>query len=339
MAGRHAKRIADVASNDAAEFPPELESVLRKARRLEWLTIAYICSSAVVVYLTMGSSQAMRTSFFENVVSIVPAVAFLVSSRLAFRKPSTKYPYGLHSSVAIGHLTAALALVAMGSMLLIEAVAKLAAGARTTIGGVEIFGDVVWAGWPMLAALAYTGIPSFFLGRAKLRLAPKIHDKVLFADSNMMRADWMAELGAACGVIGAGFGLWWTDSLAAGLVSLNILHDGVVNLSAATTDLVDERPKKTDYSGLDPMPERIAELLRGLDWVAAVEVRMREEGHVFIGEAFVVPRSPEDLVARIADAVARARAVDWRMYDLTIMPVDVLPSQAASDHGASAVSQ
>ena len=71
----------------------------------------------------------------------------------------------------------------------------------------------------MLAAIAYSAVPSVLLGRAKLRLAPKIHDKVLLADADMMRADWMAEAATAVGGVGAGFGLWWLDPLAAALVS------------------------------------------------------------------------------------------------------------------------
>ena len=97
---------------------------------------------------------------------------------------------------------------------------------RTTIGGFDIFGMTVWAGWPMLVGLAYTGIPSYFLGRAKLRLAPMIHDKVLYADAEMNRADWMAEAAAAAGVIGTGLGIWWADAAAAGLVSIDILRTG-----------------------------------------------------------------------------------------------------------------
>mgnify|MGYP006171818227 CR=1 FL=1 len=180
-------------------LPQEKQQQLRKATRLEWITIGFLLSITVVMYLAMGSSQAMRTSWLEDVISIVPPLAFLIASRIATKKPSKRYPYGMHGAVSIGYLSAALALLAMGGFLLFEAVSKLVSLERTSIGGFDFFGTTIWAGWPMLVALAYTGIPSFFLGRAKLKLASALHDKMLYADAEMNRADWMAELAA----------MWW----------------------------------------------------------------------------------------------------------------------------------
>ena len=313
----------------AVEFPAEVEATYRKARRLEWVTVAYVASAAAFLYATMGTSQAMRTSFFEDVVSVVPAVAFLVGTSIARRAPGPDYPYGTHRATSIAHLTASLALCGMGLFLLAEAAVKALSNEKTTIGGFSLFGTVVWGGWPMLAAILYSAVPSVLLGRAKLRLAPTMHDKVLFADAKMMKADWMAESATAVGVVGAGFGLWWLDPLAAALVSADILKDGASNLKTAVLDLVDRRPKKTDESGRECLPERVRDLLRGMDWVANAEVRMREEGHVFLGEAFVVPRpGTGDLVRRLGRAAEAAKALDWRVHELTIMPVERLPDVA-----------
>jgi divalent metal cation (Fe/Co/Zn/Cd) transporter len=213
----------------------------------------------------------------------------------------------------------------MGAFLLIEAGVKVVEGTRTTIGGMTLFGETIWAGWPMLAVLVYTSVPSFILGRIKLKIAPQLHDKVLFADAKMMKADWMAELATACGVIGVGLGFWWADPLAAILVSVNILHDGMTNIGRAVADLIDERPKKTDGSDFESLPEEVARYLRRLDWVEDAEVRMREDGHVFFGEAFVVPRTTDNLVRNIERAVEDAKGIDWRLHELVIMPVARLP--------------
>lgn len=308
-----------------AEFPAEQKRLLARARRLEWWSLGFTASAALVLYVTMGSSQAMRTSFFEDVVSLVPAGAFLLASRIAMRPPGRRYPYGTHSAISIGYLTAALALVTMGSFLLIEAVIKIASGTRTTIGGMTLLGQTVWAGWPMLVALVYSGVPSVIFGHMKMRIAPQLHDKILFADAKMMKADWMAELATACGVIGIGLGFWWADPLAALLVSLDILHDGVSNVARAVTDLIKERPKKTDGSGFEPLPEEVAAFLRSLDWVEDAEVRMREDGHVFFGEAYVIPRAADCLTENIEKAVQKAKSLNWRLHDLVIMPVRRLP--------------
>lgn len=317
-----------------AEFPVEQKRLLARARRLAWWSLGYTASAALVLYLTMGSSQAMRTSFFEDVVSMVPACAFLLASRIALRSPSRRYPYGFHSAISIGYLTAALALVAMGGFLLTEAVIKIASGTRTTIGGMTLFGHTVWAGWPMLIALVYTSVPSVIFGHMKMKIAPKLHDKILLADAQMMKADWMAELATAFGVIGIGLGFWWADPLAAFLVSLDILHDGVTNVGNAVTDLIKERPKKTDGSGFEPLPEEVTAFLRSLDWVEDASVRMREDGHVFFGEAYVIPRSMHCLTQNIAKAAQDAKSLNWRLHDLVITPVRQLPKtpdQEASD--------
>jgi len=55
----------------------------------------------------------------------------------------------------------------------------------------------------------------------------------------------------------------------------------------AVLDLVDRRPKKTGQSDWEHLPERICALLRGMDWAADAEARLREEGHIFMGEALV----------------------------------------------------
>lgn len=307
------------------ELPPEQQAVLKKARRLEIITVIYISTSATFLGLTMGSSQVMRTSFFEDLLSVIPAITFLVCIRVARWRPSKKYPYGFHGAVSIGYLTASLALVGMGLFLLVEAVMKFAAEERTTIGGVEIFGHTIWSGWLMLCAVVYTAVPSVFLGRAKLKLAPKIHDKVLFADAQMMKADWMAESATATGVLGVGLGFWWVDPIAASLVSLSILHDGWANLRVAVGDLMERRPMKTDRSGPELLPDELRDAMRELDWVEDAAVRLRETGHVFYGEVFIQPRaSASDLPRRIREAAETARALNWRIRDVTVMVVPKL---------------
>jgi cation diffusion facilitator family transporter len=308
------------------EFPPEEERTYQKARKLEWITLVYISSAAVFLFLTMGSSQAMRTSFFEDVISLVPAIAFLIGTKVARMGPKQAFPYGRHRATSIAHLTAAIALFAMGLFLLYEAVTMVLMGEKPTIGGFNLFGTMIWGGWPMLAALLYTGVPSVILGRMKAKLAPKLHDKVLFADSKMMKADWMAESATAVGVIGTGFGYWWLDPLAAALVSADILHDGISTLKVSVADLMDRKPEHTDQTGPEQLPDKVEAMLRELDWVERAEVRLREEGHIFIGEAFVMPKpDTDDLVAKIEDAVERAKAIDWRMHHLVLQPVRELP--------------
>jgi hypothetical protein len=58
------------------ELPPDKHQLLKKAVRLEWLTIAYLLSAIVALYLTLGSSQAMKAAWAEDILSLLPPVAF-----------------------------------------------------------------------------------------------------------------------------------------------------------------------------------------------------------------------------------------------------------------------
>jgi divalent metal cation (Fe/Co/Zn/Cd) transporter len=99
-------------------------------------------------------------------------------------------------------------------------------------------------GWLMIAALAWSAVPSVFLGRAKLPLASQLHDKVLYADAKMNRANWLTAGAAIVGVLGIGAGLWWADGAAAIIISLDITRDGFTNVRAAVADLMDSRPTR-----------------------------------------------------------------------------------------------
>ena len=55
--------------------------------------------------------------------------------------------------------------------------------------------------------------------------------------------------------------------------------------------------------------------------MAAARVRLREDGDVLSGEAYIVPRDDERLIERLEEAERAVVGVDWRLHDLTIVPV------------------
>jgi divalent metal cation (Fe/Co/Zn/Cd) transporter len=201
-------------------------------------------------------------------------------------------------------------------------VSKLLKFEHAPIDLVKPFGDrPIWLGWLMLAALAYSAVPQVILGRLKQPLARELNDKVLYADAEMNRADWMTAGAAMLGVVGIGLGLWWADSVAASIISVDIVRDGWKNLRVAVDDLMDKEPTVVDDSRADPLPLWVKNELLLMDWVKDAEVRLREGGHVFVGEAFVVPVDNEDLVGRIHRANQHLLDLDWRLHELVISPV------------------
>jgi hypothetical protein len=114
------------------------------------------------------------------------------------------------------------------------------------------------------------------------RLAAQLHDKVLYADAKMNRANWLTAGAAIVGVLGIGAGLWWADGAAAIVISLDITRDGFVNVRAAIADLMDSRPSRYDSSMTHPLIGDLEEELRKFGWVKHARVRLRETGHVFV---------------------------------------------------------
>jgi cation diffusion facilitator family transporter len=317
------------------EFPPEQKAALNKARKLEWITISYLISVIVVMYLAMGSSQAMKTAWLDDMLSLVPSVVFLISSRIAVRPPNKQFPYGFHRAVSIAFLCASLALFFMGGWLLGESIFKLVQAEHPTVGAVTLLGHTFWLGWLMIPALLWSAIPAMILGRLKLPVAKQIHDKVLHTDASMNKADWLTAAAALVGVVGIGLGYWWADSAAAALISLEIIRDGFRNLKHVVFDLMDERPTTVDHQRTDDVPEKIRGRLESLPWVKEAAVRMREEGHVYFGEAFVVVSDEEDLTQRLHRAVEECADLNWRIHDLVITPVLSLGDADPRNNGRS----
>jgi cation diffusion facilitator family transporter len=324
---------------DSHELPPDKERLNARAVKLEWLTVAFFLSAIGLLYLTLGASQAMKTAWVEDILSLIPPIGFLYANRVRRRAPNKRFPYGYHRAVSIAFLCAALALFTFGALLLLDSVTKLISQEHPSIGTVELFGREIWLGWLMIGALAYTTVPAIVLGRLKVPVSAQLHDKVLHADAVMNKADWLTAVAAMLGILGIGLGYWWADSAAAAIISLDIIHDGYRNLKGVTEDLMDAAPRSVDRDRIDPLPSRIETELAKLSFIKAARVRLREEGHVYFGEAWVVLREGEDVMDRLAEASQHARGLDWRLHDLVISPVKELPpdfreSREVSDTGS-----
>ena len=321
------------------ELPPDKQEVLRKAKRLEWITIAYMVTAIALLAAVLGQSQAMKAAWIEDILSLLPPAAFLIANRIRTKPPNDRYPWGYHRAVGIAYLFASFALLFLGSYVLFDSVHKLVLAERPPIG-VFVIGDWdPWAGWVMIGALAYTGIPPVILGRMKLKLADELHDKVLYADAEMNRADWMTAGAAALGVIGIGLGWWWADAVAGTFISLDIVRDGVRNIKAASADLMDAMPRTYDDSGIDPVVDELCDDLESEEWVSTARVRIRELGHVYAGEAFVVPVDGEDLVERANECRTRLLDKHWKLHDIVIVPVEDDEEEEPSRHDQSGTEQ
>jgi cation diffusion facilitator family transporter len=307
---------------DSFELPEDKAELHRRAVRLEWWTIAFFVAAVALLTLTLGQSQAMKAAWIEDMLGLVPPAAFLVAARYRDRRPNDRFPYGYHRSISVAFLAGSVALLGLGGYVVYDSAERLIARERPPIGLVELFGVQLWLGWLMVAALFSTMVPAILLGRAKHKIARQLHDKVLFADAEMNRADWLTAGAAIVGVLGIGAGLWWTDAVAALIIGGDIVRDGVRTTRSAVGNLMDDRPSLVDGSRPHPLPGQLLTAVLDHDWIADAWLRIREEGHVFVGELLVVPvKDIDDLTGRLERLGNWCRDFDWRIHDLVVAPV------------------
>lgn len=296
-------------------IPAEIEADIKRAVRLECWTIAWMASIIILIGLAMGSSQAMKTAWVEDVLSLIPALVFLLALHFERKKPTERFPYGYHRVNSLAFLVSAVALAGMGTLLLVEAAISLIEAEHVTIPPVDLLGQDVWLGWLMIAALAYSVVPPVILGRMKLPLARRLQDEVLHTDALMQKADWMTGLAGIAGIVGIGLGFWWADAVAAGIISLSILHDGVTSLRIAVAELADGAPRELGSAELEEeagaLRARLLELYPGAD------VRLRDSGRFILAQVGGVA-SPDrvDLDALWPGKPERS----WRFAQLSFVP-------------------
>lgn len=306
-------------------LPPEKEQLLRKAIRLEWISIFFVLTIVAVMYLTMGSSQAMKMALLEDLLALVPPIVFLVAMRIRKRPPDEQHPYGYSRAILLAFLAAAMAILMFGLFMFIDSVSSLIKQEHPSIGHFQLFGEAypIWGGWVMIAALVYTIIPPLILGRMKLPLARALHESTLYADATMNKADWMTSAAAIIGILGIGLGFWWADAVAALIIALDVLKDGTTHMRKAMLELMDQRPTEIMNNNPLGLEQVIADALMREADILDVEARLREEGHLVGGEIFVVFDEPQNQRPdRCQQLIKTAVALDWRLYDLILMPVD-----------------
>lgn len=304
------------------EIPAPIRHKLDRAARLEWWSLGFLLSIILVMYLVMGSSQAMKTAWIEDTLSLVPPILFLLTRRFETRPPTRAFPHGFHRAGSLGFFLSAAALSGMGTFLIYESASALLAREHPTVGDVRILGQDIWLGWLMIAALIYSVIPPVILGRRKLPLARQTMDKILHTDAQMNAADWKTGLAGIVGIVGIGLGFWWADAAAAGFIALDILRDGLRAMRISLAELLDGAPRRLDSPDLHPIVERLESRL--VQDAPGMTLRTRETGRF-------VRASLEPATGRSLSCAQAQRLVGeedaWRLIALN-RAVDPVPDPA-----------
>lgn len=313
------------------DIPDDIRKTLDRAERLEWWSLGFLLSIIVVMYFAMGSSQAMKTAWIEDTLSLIPPILFLITRKIETKPPTRFYPYGFHRVGSLGFFLSATALTGMGAFLIYDSGSALLLREHPTIGNVQFLGLDVWLGWLMIAALVYSIIPPVILGHKKLPLAHKAMDKILHTDAQMNAADWKTGAAGIAGIVGIGFGFWWADAAAAGFIAIDILRDGLRAMRISVAELLDGAPRKLDSPDIHPLVDRLGQHLERD--ASGMTVKIRETGR-FV-RASVEPDAgralPEDQARRIGgedDA--------WRLIAVNRTLTQELPATGADRSAGSA---
>lgn len=274
-----------------------------------------MASVLAVMTLASSGSEAFRTALFEDWLSLVPAVVFLIAAHFENRAPTRNFPFGFYRLNSLAFLIAAVALFGVGGILLLESAKTLLSGTHPTVPPMRILGHDIWGGWVMIAALLYSIIPPVVLGRIKEPVAKRLHDKVLHTDALMQKADWMTGLAGIVGIIGIAYGLWWLDSAAAIFIAFDVVRDGLRSLRIAGAELIDGTPRALASDAIADDALAIEAWLHGR--FPGAEVQLRETGR-YIRAAVVGVDRPADFDPRGQEIPGLADR--WRLDGVVFAP-------------------
>ena len=304
-----------------AGFPSdsELRAGFTTMSRLAWITLFYQIGAAALIGFFMGGSQAMKTEWLENALAIVPAAAVLLTYRLEDKAPEKRHPFGHHRTATVASMAAAFVLAGVGTFLCFDSAMKLLHHEYPTIGGFSVFGHTIWHGWLMIGVMFVTGVPPILLARAITPVARLLNDKPLHACAEMNRANWLTN---GAGMIGLGLvagGFWWGDSLAALLISLDILRDGWTNVARSLSDVLDHHPVDLATNREDPIVDEVHRVLGALPFVGDARALIREHGRYLHAEIFIQPKdhlpSAPDASREVREAIL---PLDWRLQHIAV---------------------
>ncbi|AOR76468.1 cation transporter [Novosphingobium resinovorum] len=264
-------------------LPDELRPAMHAAIRLEYWNLFWTATIIAVMGLVLGQSQTMKTAWVEDTLGVVPPIMFLIAAHMELNgRRSRKFPFGFERVNGLGFFVAAVALTAVGLLLLYNAAVALATQEHASVGSIVLLGHDFWLGWLMIAAQIYSLVPPMLIGRRELPLAEKLNDKLLHTDALMNKANWLTGAAGLGGIIGLGLGWWWADSLAAAIISLDVISDGVKALRSSTAELIDGAPRALSSPKLSGDALELEQRLQ--DEFPEATIRLRETGRLVRAE-------------------------------------------------------
>jgi cation diffusion facilitator family transporter len=186
---------------------------LRLAERGAWISIGvYLVLAALKMFVGLrAGSKALFADGLNNSTDILASVAVLIGLRIARRPADEDHRYGHYRAETVATFVAAIIMAVVGFDVLFDAVRSLFTPLHAVPSAISLWVALFSAG-VMLASSIYNR-----------RLGQRIQSKAVLAAAADNRSDAMVSIGAFAGILGAQFGLYWLDPVAAIVVGLIIL--------------------------------------------------------------------------------------------------------------------
>jgi cation diffusion facilitator family transporter len=211
-----------------------------KIARLSIVSNTLLIIMKVVVGLISGSVSIISEAIHSSMDLIAAVIAFF-SVRVSDTPPDSRHPYGHGKVENISGVIEALLIFGAASMIIVEAVKKLA--------GEPVELDRIWIG---SAIMLVSAIVNIFVSRKLYKVARKTKSVALEADALHLKTDVYTSLGVA---VGLGLimitGINWLDPIVAIMVALFIFKESYTLLSKAFTPLIDTAWRENEIKDLE----------------------------------------------------------------------------------------
>lgn len=272
------------------------------------VTLLLVVAKGLVGHLR--HSPALWADALHSAADTLAIFASWMGLKLADRKPTQRFPFGLYRAETLASLLVSAIILAAGVTLLIESVSGLLARAGPPTRSVEV----------LVVAVA-SAVLSYGLFRWEKRVGARLQSQSLLANADESRVDILTSAMVFCGTGASYVGVSSVELVVAAGLSLLILWLGARNGLVAIYALLDASLDRE----LESRIKTTAEQVPGVKEVG--RVRLRRAGPFRFGIAEVRVQKSTD-VARaheVADQVERAVRAD--VPNLEMLTVHLEPFQ------------
>jgi cation diffusion facilitator family transporter len=235
-----------------------------------WVSIvAYlVLAAAKLVIAYFGQSEALRADGLNNTTDVIASVAVLVGLKISRKPPDEDHHYGHFRAETIASLVAAFIMMTVGIEVII--------GTLQDIINQRANEPSLLTAWTAITA----AMIMFAVYRYNLKLSKKVNSNALYAAAQDNRSDAFVSIGAAIGIFGSQFGVFWLDPLAGLVVGLIICKTAWDIFKDATHSLTDG----FDEEEIESIRETIS---THSDVWAVIDVKGRLQGNQTLVEATI----------------------------------------------------